>query len=450
MANTTYFGWETPDDTDLVKDGAAAIRTLGQAIDTSMQDLEGGTTGQILSKNSNADMDFVWVTNDVGDITAVTAGTGITGGGTSGAVTVSFDQANFGGGQFAAGKNKVINGNMILDQRNTASSAITINGSNIYTLDRWVGFGQAADGVFTVQQDSSAPTGFTKSLKATVTTADASIAATQSYFVAQRIEGPNIFDFAFGSAGAKTITVSFWVRSSLTGTFGASIRNGTNDRSYVFSYSISVADTWEKKTATIPGDTTGTWLTDNTTGLQLTFGLGQGTDRAETAGAWYASNRVGVTGQTQVIGTLNATWYVTGVQLEIGNVATPFQTATGTLQGELAACQRYYYRATIAVTPSRLGVGIVSSTTNADLTIFYPVPMRTSPTALEQNGTATDYSVITSGNTITICNAVPNFGNASTTQAQTNFPVASGLVAGQACLGRPVNTNAYLGWSAEL
>jgi hypothetical protein len=93
MANTTYFGWETPDDTDLVKDGAAAIRTLGQAIDTSMQDLEGGTTGQILSKNSNADMDFVWITNDVGDITAVTAGTGISGGGTTGAVTVSIDTA---------------------------------------------------------------------------------------------------------------------------------------------------------------------------------------------------------------------------------------------------------------------------------------------------------------------------------------------------------------------
>jgi hypothetical protein len=93
MANTTYFGWETPDDTDLVKDGAAAIRTLGQAIDTSMQDLEGGTTGQILAKNSNTDMDFIWVTNDVGDITAVTAGTGISGGGTSGAVTVSIDTA---------------------------------------------------------------------------------------------------------------------------------------------------------------------------------------------------------------------------------------------------------------------------------------------------------------------------------------------------------------------
>ena len=93
MANTTYFGWETPDDTDLVKDGAAAIRTLGQAIDTSMQDLEGGTTGQILSKNSNTDMDFVWITNDVGDITAVNTNSPLTGGGTSGALTLSYDYA---------------------------------------------------------------------------------------------------------------------------------------------------------------------------------------------------------------------------------------------------------------------------------------------------------------------------------------------------------------------
>jgi hypothetical protein len=93
MANTTYFGWETPDDTDLVKDGAAAIRTLGQAIDTSMQDLEGGTTGQILSKNSNTDMDFVWITNDVGDITAVNTNSPLTGGGTTGALTLSYDYA---------------------------------------------------------------------------------------------------------------------------------------------------------------------------------------------------------------------------------------------------------------------------------------------------------------------------------------------------------------------
>jgi len=130
---TTNFGWDIPQSTDLVKDGATAIAALGQDIDTALVDLKGGTTGQILAKASNTDLDYSWVTNDVGDITAVTAGTGITGGGTTGAVTVSFDQANFGGGQYAAGKNKIINGDFSVNQRNFTSTSL----STTFGFDRW-------------------------------------------------------------------------------------------------------------------------------------------------------------------------------------------------------------------------------------------------------------------------------------------------------------------------
>jgi hypothetical protein len=454
-----------PQSTDLVTDLPADFETFGQAVATSMADLLGGTTGQILSKASNTDMDFTWVTTDdanaiqnsivdaKGDIVAASANDtpARLAVGSNGETLVADSSTSTGlryQGDYAAGKNKIINGTMQIDQRATTT---TINAAAAtYTLDRWVAFGQAADGVFTVAQDSSAPAGFSKSLKIAVTTADASIASTQTYTISQRIEGQNIVDFSFGNASAKTVTLSFWVRSSLTGTFGGSLRNSANDRSYVFSYAISVADTWEKKTITIAGDTTGTWLTDNSTGMQLSFGLGQGTDRAETAGAWYASNRAGATGQVQVIGTLSATWYVTGVQLEIGNVATAFQTATGTIQGELAACQRYYYRLTFHAATQRVGVGLNDTTTTATLTIPYPVTMRTNPSALEQSGTAGDYSVFNATGSITVCSAVPSFQSATPAQSMTVLTVAAGLTIGAGAFGRNVNTSAYFGWSAEL
>jgi len=351
-------------------------------------------------------------------------------------------------GNYAAGKNRIINGAMTIDQRNTASTAVTVNAaSNFYATDRWSGFGQATDGVFTLAQDSSAPTGFSKSLKATVTTADASISATQSYSVSQLIEGLNVVDFDYGTASAKTISVSFWVRSSLTGTFGAAIRNSATDRSYVFSYSISAADTWEKKTAVIPGDTTGTWLKDSGIGLRLSFGLGQGTDRVEAAGSWYASSRIGVTGQTQVIGTLNATWYVTGVQVEIGNVATAFQTATGTIQGELAACQRYYYVAASGANTSICMAAAYSANTAYGVLPF-KVSMRTAPTVVQTTGT--DYYTLVGGNTSDGFDSFGAITNASTESCR--LDVFSGITSTQ--LGAywfiAASASARLAFNAEL
>lgn len=234
------------------------------------------------------------------------------------------------------GRNKIINGDMRIDQRNAGAAVTT---ANSYPVDRFK-IEKNSDDTFSAQQDSSAPVGFTSSTKITITAADASIGSTQYFVVGQYIEGYNVADLNWGSVNAKTVTLSFWVRSSLTGTFGGSLRNGAGDRNYAFTYSISSADTWEQKSVTIAGDTSGTWLTTNGTGIQLCLSLGAGSSRVATAGSWGSGVILGASGQTQVISTLNATWYITGVQLEVGSVATEFERRPyGT---ELALCQRYY------------------------------------------------------------------------------------------------------------
>jgi hypothetical protein len=225
---------------------------------------------------------------------------------------------------------------MRIDQRN-AGAAVTANGA--YPVDRFIA-NNSNDGAYSAQRDTVAPTGFINSLKWTTTTADGSLSASQYAGIGQLIEGFNTADLAWGSANAKTVTFSFWVRSSLTGTFGGALRNSAANRSYPFTYSISVADTWEYKTVTVAGDTSGTWVTDNGVGIRVFFGLGAGTDWSGTAGAWNSNNNLTATGAVSVIGTLNATFYVTGVQLEVGSVATPFERRPYGM--ELALCQRYY------------------------------------------------------------------------------------------------------------
>ena len=235
-------------------------------------------------------------------------------------------------------KNRLINSAMVIDQRN-AGASVTLTSGGIFTVDRFLGF-EDTDGGMTAQQNSSAPTGFVNSLKITTTSADASLGATQYCCLQQRIEGFNIADLNWGTANAATVTLSFWVRSSLTGTFGGALLNGGQTRSYPFTYTISVADTWEQKSVTIAGDTTGTWATTNTTGFTLSFGLGVGSTYSGTAGAWAGALYLSATGATSVIGTNSATFYITGVQLEKGSTATSFDYRPyGT---EIALCQRYY------------------------------------------------------------------------------------------------------------
>jgi hypothetical protein len=237
-------------------------------------------------------------------------------------------------------KNRIINGAMMIDQRN-AGAAVTVTNSDsaLYAVDRF-GSQQRTDGQYTVQQVTDAPTGFLKSIKTTITTADTSLTSLQWAINYQTIEGLNISDLSWGTANAASVTLSFWVKSTLTGTFSGALRNGANNRSYPFSYSISSANTWEQKTVTIAGDTSGTWLTDSGSGIKLNFSLGCGTGYQSTAGAWAAGDYRASTGETRVIGTVGATFYITGVQLEKGSTATSFDYRPyGT---ELALCQRYF------------------------------------------------------------------------------------------------------------
>ncbi len=338
-------------------------------------------------------------------------------------------------------KNRIINGGMVIDQRN-AGSAVTTDGA--YPVDRFIVF-EDTDGAYSAQRDTNAPAGFINSLKWTTTTADTSIAS-QYAGISQSIEGFNVADLNWGTANAKTVTLSFWVRSSLTGTFGGSFRNSANNRSYPFTYTISVADTWEFETITIAGDTSGTWLTDNGAGLKIFFGLGVGSSFSGTAGAWSGSNFLSATGAVSVIGTLNATWYVTGVQLEVGSTATSFDVRSyGT---ELQLAQRYYYRFTASAN-TYIGTGITYTVSNALLIFQFPVPMRASPSALEQTGTASNYRVLSQGGSLYTGTAVPTFDGANITAGTVGMTSLNNFVQGQSCLGNLTNAS-YLGWSAEL
>jgi hypothetical protein len=335
-------------------------------------------------------------------------------------------------------KNRIINGAMQIDQRN-AGASVTVNDAESYVLDRY--FAQdATDGVFTVQQSSIAPAGFTNSMLITVTTADSSLAAGQLARIAQRIEGFNVADLAWGTASASTITLSFWVRSSLTGTFGGSLTNAAFNRSYPFSYTISAANTWEQKSITIAGDTTGTWLTTNGVGLVLNIGLGVGSTLSGTAGAWSGSGFVSATGATSVVGTSGATFYLTGVQLEKGSTATSFDYRPyGT---ELALCQRYYQKYT-GLSGVAYAVG-QAYTSGAALYSFIPVvQMRAAPTLTHLNvGT---WSSNGTGLSLTSFNV-----SGSSSVLRLDVTVSSGLTAGNATGLNSLLADGFIAFSAEL
>ena len=274
----------------------------------------------------------------------------------------------------AIGKNLIINGDMRINQR---GGTITMSTGN-YNLDRFFSY-TSTDGTQTAEQSTEAPAGFKNSLKVTTTTADSSLAAGQRTAIIHRVEGNNISHLDWGTSDAKSVTLSFWVRSSITGTHGGAIGNGVDNRAYPFTYTISSADTWEYKTITIAGDTTGTWATDTGRSLQIAWGLGVGTTYSGTAGAWESADRNSATGATtDVIGTLNATWYLTGVQVEEGTSATDFEHLQ--FGQQLALCQRYY----------QVHDQSVNAYYNAGIVGFpFNTVMRASPTmSLSYSGTA--------------------------------------------------------------
>ena len=342
--------------------------------------------------------------------------------------------------------NRIINGAMVIDQRNAGASVTPAN--NDYTLDRYqIKTTQASK--FTLQQNAGSvtpPAGFTNYLGVTSSSAY-SVVSGDHFGIIQSIEGYNVADLNFGSANAKTVTLSFWVRSSLTGTFGGTIYNSAANRSYPYSYTISAANTWEQKSVTITGDTTGTWLTTNGVGLVVWFGLGAGSTYSGTANTWANTWYAQPTGTVSVVGTNGATFYITGVQLEVGSTATSFDYRPyGT---ELALAQRYYFKTKPAAFSVISTGGYNSSTTVFQGFLQYPVTMRTAPTALEQSGTAAHYDVVNQSGA-TACSAVPTFQDATDIIARTGFTVSSGLTSGYAGTARTGNANGFLAWSAEL
>jgi hypothetical protein len=281
-------------------------------------------------------------------------------------------------------RNRIINGDMRIDQRNAGAAVTPANAA--YTLDRWGANNFATSARFSVQQSSLAPSGFNNSLLVTSLSAH-SVASGDLYAVLQIIEGFNVADLGWGAAGAQAVTLSFWVRSSLTGTFGGAFQNGAGERAYPFAYTISAADTWEQKTITVPGDTTGTWLKTNGAGMIIRFGLGVGSTRSATAGAWADGNFASSTGAVSVVGTNGATFYITGVQLEAGSVATPFERRPfGT---ELQLCMRYFEKSfNLGVAPAN-GVqaidrrqGVAYTSTDLGYQEQFKVSKRANPTVV--------------------------------------------------------------------
>ena len=320
-------------------------------------------------------------------------------------LTGTISEANGGTGTttgYYGFKNRIINGAMVIDQRN-AGASVTVSSTSAltYGVDRWFGYGNVAS-KFSIQQNAGSvtpPVGYVNYFGATSLSAY-SVGSGEYFVLGQKIEGYNIADLGFGTANAKAITLSFQVYSSLTGTFGGAVCNGAQTRSYPFTFTISSANTWTPITVTIAGDTGGTWVSTNAAGLNLWFGLGEGSTWTGTAGSWSSNDYRGATGATSVVGTNGATFYITGVQLEKGSTATSFDYRPYTT--ELQLCQRYF---------EVLGCGTTLSgtaTSNFQHMLRYVVTKRASPTfSLTGN-----YSVSCAGNdqTITAIASI-KFGN---------------------------------------
>ena len=337
------------------------------------------------------------------------------------------------------GKNKIINGDMRVDQRDGTA---TINATGVtYNVDRWLGRGESSEGVFTLAQDTTSPANFTNSLKATVTTADSSIASGSSYRIQQMVEGYNMEDLNWGTSDAQSVTLSFWVRSSVTGTFGGSVANGDFNRFNVFSYTISSADTWEYKTVTITGDTSGTWPTDNSLSLRLNFSLGAGSTLLAAVGSWGASTKEGVTGQTNVIATNSATFYVTGVQLEANTTATPFEHLQYGQQ--LALCQRYYYKWNTTSSNNWVAWAMAANTTNMYGHVPFPTTMRNNPSSIEYSGLGWWL-----GGAVTAFSAVA-IAESGTDSCTMNF-TSTGLTAQKMYAVLPNGSTNYIAFNSEL
>jgi hypothetical protein len=294
------------------------------------------------------------------------------------------------------GRNRIINGDMQVDQRNSGSS-VPISTSTLYTVDRMVAAVNASPtGTWTVQQQTATPpSGFATYIRATVGTAQASPSATQIAILETILEGNTTNDFQYGTSGAVNAVLSFWVRSSLTGTFGGVVKNTTGGKSFPFNYSIPSANTWTQITVSVPGDTASALGTGINVGFQIVFiGLMVGsTFQGTPTGAWQSGNYFGTTTGTNILATSGATFDVTGIQFEIGNTATTFESLSYGFQ--LFRCQRYYQAASYYWSGYMNTGGF-----NYGYTVLFPATMRTTPTVVA------NFTNLTADNGSTTCACV--------------------------------------------
>ena len=455
-----------PTATDLVTDLPADFEVFGQAVATSMADLLGGTSGQILAKNSNTDMDFVWVTNDVGDITAVNVTSPITGGGSSGAVTVGIQSASTSQSgavqlsdststtssvlastptatksaydlaasayapaftnNFYAGKNKIINGAFNVWQRGTSITPSA--GVSTYTADRF--FVVMPAGSTISRQPFTAGTAPVAGYEGqyymnTVITANA-----QNYEAGQKIENARTF-------AGQTVTFSFWARS----TVGAQTMNVLLQQNFGTGGSPSATTDGtliSSSTGNAQYTPTGTW-----TRYYFTYSL------ASVAGKTFGTNDNSfllVRPFQYTATTTNTSLDIWGVQVEAGSTVTPFQTATGTIQGELAACQRYFYFQTNGSGGKAVGMAAMITTTQVRTVVPFPVTMRTTPTAVVTSG-SNYYGVVLNGtsyytNSLSI--------NAPGPSAAELYGTISAVTVGWAGVIEAADASASISFSAEL
>ena len=330
-----------------------------------------------------------------------------------------------------AGRNRIINGDMRIDQRNAGAS---VTGTN-YVVDRWQTAYDAGPTV-TSQRSTTAPAGFVNS---TILTVTASASPSGQATFRQYIEGFNAADFGWGSASAQTVTLSFWVRSSVTGTYAVAFQNAAFNRSYVATYTVNAANTYEYKTVTIAGDTSGTWATDNTTGVRVFFDLGCTTSYNTTAGAWGAGQYFRTSSCVNLIANSGATFYITGVQLEAGSVATPFERRQ--YGQELALCQRYFQKL-ISGNNAAMGSGFSAGGTRGVFFVPWKQQMRASPTVTASDIWVTDWAANTGSGSLAAQYVTQDSGTLDFT--------ASGQTAFRPEFLIGLNSTGYLHISAEL
>jgi hypothetical protein len=341
-------------------------------------------------------------------------------------------------------KNRIINGAMVIDQRNAGAAVSTGYPVDRFRIDSNVGSKSSQQQNAGGLTGTSVPSGFRNYVGCT-SSGTYSVAAGEIYIFDQPIEGYNIADLNWGFANAQPVTLSFWVRSSLTGTFGGSLVSSSANRSYPFTYTINSANTWEQKSITIAGDTSGTWNTTNGTGVLLSFNLATGSTYSGTAGAWAGAAYYSATGAQNPMATSGATWYITGVQLERGSTASSFEYRS--YGAELALCQRYAIVYGRDSGSNQIGgTGFAYGTTNGDIPVAFPVEMRATPTLAYSGG-----ANISDGAAATAVTALTVISSQSSPKILSmRFTVASGATTFRPYRVETTSNTAFALFSAEL